>query len=84
MVIGEDYDHQNNCFFYVKRFNMIRGLRLGVFFTLKTPKKIIELSLGRIFVSGGFRVLRWFFGFLMAIDWFNKVSMVFSRCFGSK
>ena len=63
---------------------MIRGLRLGVFFTLKTPKKIIELSLGRIFVSGGFRVLRWFFGFLMAIDWFNKVSMVFSRCFGSK
>jgi hypothetical protein len=28
-----------------------------------------------------FRVLGRFFGFYVAMDWFNKVFMVFSRCF---
>jgi len=28
--------------------------------------------------------LGWFIGFLVAMDWFNKVYMMFSRCFGSK
>ena len=34
---------------------------------LKTPKKTYMVS-GRIFVSSGFRVLRWFIEFLVAID----------------
>jgi hypothetical protein len=38
-----------------------------ILFTLKTPKKIY-LTLRRIFVSGGFRVLVWFVGFLVAMD----------------
>jgi hypothetical protein len=50
---------------------------------LKTPKKTYMI-LGRIFVSGGVRILRWFIGFLVAIDWFIRVSRLFSRCFWSK
>jgi hypothetical protein len=46
-------------------------------FTLKIPK-ITYLSLG------GFQVLGRFISFLAAMDWFNKVSIVFSRCFGYK
>ena len=53
------------------------------FFTLQTPK-IIDLSSGRIFVPGGFQGFGRFFGFLVAINWFNTVSKVFSRYFGPK
>ena len=53
------------------------------FFTFKTPKTTI-LSLGRIFVTGGFRVLAGFLVFFVIMDWFNKISIVFSRYFGSK
>jgi len=59
---------------------MMRGVTFKCFFTLKTPKTT-DLSLRRIFISGGFRVLRRFVGFWVAIDWFNKVSRVFFRCF---
>ena len=70
--------------FCVKRFHMMRGVMFKCFFfTLKTPKTT-DLSLRRIFISDGFRVLGRFIGFLVAIDCFNKVSKVFSRCFWSK
>ena len=69
--------------FCVKRFHMMKGVTISCLFTLKTPKTT-NLSLRRIFFSGGFRVLGWFIGFLVVMDWFNKVYMMFSRCFGSK
>jgi hypothetical protein len=68
--------------FYVKRFHIIGGYVYVFFFTLKTPKTTY-LSLGRIFIPGRFRVLGGF-SFFVAMDWFNKISMVFSRCFWSK
>jgi len=54
------------------------------FFTLKTPKNFDLSSRSFFFVSGGFWVLRQFFAFFMAIDWFNMVSRVFPRCFEPK
>jgi len=36
------------------------------------------------FFLGAFRVLGRFFAFFMAINWFNKVSKVFHRCFEPK
>jgi len=69
--------------FYVKRFHMMREITVRCLFTLKTPKTT-DLSLGRIFVSGGFQVLEWFISFLVIMDWFNNVSRVFFKCFRSK
>jgi hypothetical protein len=42
------------------------------------------LSSGRIFIPSGFWVFGQFFSFSVAMDWFNKVFRMFSRCFGSK
>jgi hypothetical protein len=55
-----------------------------VFFFTSLAPKTTNLSSERIFVLGGFQVLRRFVGFLVAMDWFNKVSRVFSRFFGQK
>ena len=62
---------------------MMREITVRCLFTLKTPKTT-DLSLGRIFVSGGFQVLEWFISFLVIMDWFNNVSRVFFKCFRSK
>jgi len=55
---------------------MMREITVRCLFTLKTPKTT-DLSLGRIFVSGGFQVLEWFISFFVIMDWFNNVSRVF-------
>jgi hypothetical protein len=60
----------------------MKGVTIRCLFTLKTPKTT-NLSL-RKKNSGGFWVLGWFIGFSVAMDWFNKVYMMFSKCFGSK
>jgi hypothetical protein len=64
--------------FCVKMFYMIRGVTFRCLFTLKT--KTTYLSSRILFVSGGFQVLGHLIGFLIGINWFNKVSRVFSRC----
>jgi len=72
--------------FVSKGFIWWGELCFGVFsLTLKTPK-ITYLSSGRIFVPSGFRIsgFGWFFDFLVATNWFNKVFMMFSKCFGLK
>jgi hypothetical protein len=59
------------------------GLHLGICFYLQNTSKNIS-QLGKNFCFG------WIFGFWggflasVAMNWFNKVFMVFPRCFGSK
>jgi len=53
------------------------------FFIFKTPKTIY-LSSEKKIISSGFQVLRQFVGFFTAINWFNKVFKVFTKCFRSK
>jgi len=53
-------------YFYVKWFHMMRGIKLSVF-PLENDWKTY-LSSKRFFVSGWFRVLKWFFMFLKAIN----------------
>ena len=56
---------------------MIRGVTIKCLFTLKMPKTTYLIS-RRILVSG----LRGIFSCIFeAMDWFNKVFRVFSRCF---
>jgi hypothetical protein len=67
-------------YFYVKWFHMMRGIELSVFPLEKDWKTY--LSSKRFFVSGWFRVLKWFFMFLKAINYFNKIFIMFSKYFG--
>jgi hypothetical protein len=53
------------------------------YLTLKTLIKIC-LSSEKILVSSWFQVLGQLFAFLKVINWFNEVSMMFSRCFWVK
>jgi hypothetical protein len=64
MSVGEEFDHQNSYFFYVKWFHMMRGVNIKCFFTSKTPKNHILVQKVFFFVLSGFWILGRLFMFL--------------------